>query len=178
MSTAEVAPKHYVAGYVVLSFFISAIGSCSTLELLQRRTAGRGLYNWYLLVGSAVTMGGIGISQSFPLRIHEASPEPGTDFRSYLEHALCLQPHMSSEPNMSNTISAHLQIGNRATVLYDGEPELQLAYSPEYTALSFFVPIFVLLGAYSLAGTGDDGSKLRVIFGGVFAGSRFVGINH
>ena len=80
-------------------------------------------------------------------------------------------PHLNLELDVSN---ASLQVGNRATLLYDGEPELQLAYSPVFTVISFFVPIFVLLGAYSLAGTGEDGSKIRVISGGVFAGSRFV----
>jgi hypothetical protein len=61
MSAAQVAPRHYDAGYVALSYFVSLIGSLSTLQLLQLRTSGRGLYNWYLLFGSSVTMGGIGM---------------------------------------------------------------------------------------------------------------------
>ncbi|KAJ9497476.1 hypothetical protein H2202_006900 [Exophiala xenobiotica] len=66
----------YDAGYVVLSFFTSLIGCLTTIELIQRRTSKRGAYNWYapvisrsnkadrnrfLLVASAITMGGIGI---------------------------------------------------------------------------------------------------------------------
>lgn len=62
MTAAEVAPRSYDAGYVALSYFISLVGSLSTLQLLQLRTSGRGLYNWYLLFGSSVTMGGIGQS--------------------------------------------------------------------------------------------------------------------
>ena len=60
MNAAEFAPRHLDAGYVALSYFVSLIGSLSTLEILQLRTSARGLYNWYLLFGSSVTMGGIG----------------------------------------------------------------------------------------------------------------------
>ncbi|KAJ5558671.1 hypothetical protein N7461_002643 [Penicillium sp. DV-2018c] len=51
----------YLAGYIVLSYVISAMGCATTLELLHRRTSRSGLYNWYLLVTSSITMGGIGI---------------------------------------------------------------------------------------------------------------------
>jgi NO-binding membrane sensor protein with MHYT domain len=54
------APRNYSPGYIALSWSVSLVGSLSTLELLHLRTSGRGLYNWYLLVGSSVTMGGIG----------------------------------------------------------------------------------------------------------------------
>jgi len=40
------APQRFVPGYIVLSYFVSFLGSLSTLELLQRRTSQRGLYNW------------------------------------------------------------------------------------------------------------------------------------
>ncbi|CUS14729.1 unnamed protein product [Tuber aestivum] len=55
------APQRFAAGYIILSYFVSFLGSLSTLELLQRRTSHRGLYNWYLLLGSSVTMGGVAI---------------------------------------------------------------------------------------------------------------------
>ncbi|PGH05616.1 hypothetical protein AJ80_08308 [Polytolypa hystricis UAMH7299] len=51
----------YNPGLIVLSYFVSFIGCVTTLELLHRRTARFGLYNWYLLVTSAISMGGIGI---------------------------------------------------------------------------------------------------------------------
>lgn len=54
------APRHVQVGYLILSFVIGYIGSLSTLELLQLRTSTRGAYNWFLLAGSSVTMGGIG----------------------------------------------------------------------------------------------------------------------
>ena len=50
---------------------------------------------------------------------------------------------------------------------------MQLSYNSMFTVLSFFVPVLVLLGAYSLAGSGgDEVRKLRVVVGGSFAGSR------
>ncbi|KAG0633380.1 hypothetical protein HOY80DRAFT_630626 [Tuber brumale] len=55
------APQRFAAGYIILSYFVSFLGSLSTLELLQRRTSQRGLHNWYLLLGSSVTMGGVAI---------------------------------------------------------------------------------------------------------------------
>lgn len=37
----------YLGGYIFLSYVISAMGCATTLELLHRRTAMAGLYNWY-----------------------------------------------------------------------------------------------------------------------------------
>ncbi|GFF38046.1 MHYT domain signalling protein, putative [Aspergillus lentulus] len=51
----------YLAGYIFLSYVVSTMGCATTLELLHRRTSKSGLYNWYLLFTSSVTMGGIGI---------------------------------------------------------------------------------------------------------------------
>jgi NO-binding membrane sensor protein with MHYT domain len=42
----RVVPKDFSPGYVVLSYIISYIGAWTTLELINRRTAGKGLYNW------------------------------------------------------------------------------------------------------------------------------------
>ncbi|CAG8909287.1 unnamed protein product [Penicillium egyptiacum] len=64
MSTTDHEPLvrvRYLAGYIILSYVISAMGCTTTLELLHRRTSRSGLYNWYLLLTSSITMGGIGI---------------------------------------------------------------------------------------------------------------------
>lgn len=37
----------YLGGYIFLSYVISTMGCATTLELLHRRTAMAGLYNWY-----------------------------------------------------------------------------------------------------------------------------------
>lgn len=36
----------YAGWHIVLSFFTSLVGCVTTLELLQRRTSTKGLYNW------------------------------------------------------------------------------------------------------------------------------------
>ncbi|RDW60762.1 hypothetical protein BP6252_12145 [Coleophoma cylindrospora] len=57
----KIVPKSFNAGYVVLSYVVSYIGAWTTLELIHRRTAMRGYYNWFLLAGSSISMGGIAI---------------------------------------------------------------------------------------------------------------------
>lgn len=42
----QIVPRAFSAGYVVLSYLVSYVGAWTTLELINRRTAGRGLYNW------------------------------------------------------------------------------------------------------------------------------------
>ncbi len=44
----QLVPRSFTPGYVILSFIVSYVGAWTTLELLHRRTAGRGLYNWYV----------------------------------------------------------------------------------------------------------------------------------
>ena len=44
----EIVPRSFMPGYIVLSYIVSYIGALTTLELLHKRTAGRGLYNWYV----------------------------------------------------------------------------------------------------------------------------------
>lgn len=46
----RIVPREFTPGFVVLSYFISFIGAWTTLELLHRRTAGKGLYNWCVLI--------------------------------------------------------------------------------------------------------------------------------
>ena len=40
-------PRSLAPGYVIASFFISYIGAWTTLELLNRRSANKGWYNWF-----------------------------------------------------------------------------------------------------------------------------------
>ncbi|KAK8102551.1 hypothetical protein PG984_015697 [Apiospora sp. TS-2023a] len=58
-------PVTFDPGFVVLSFVVSLIGAGCTLELINRRTSLNGLFNHItpslLLVGAAVSMGGIAI---------------------------------------------------------------------------------------------------------------------
>lgn len=43
----HIVPRGFSPGFVVLSYLVSFVGAWTTLELINRRTAGRGLYNWY-----------------------------------------------------------------------------------------------------------------------------------
>ncbi|KAK4225311.1 hypothetical protein QBC38DRAFT_268225 [Podospora fimiseda] len=57
----RIVPIRFNHGIIVLSYFISLVGAMSTLELINRRTSRKGYSNNLLLLGAAVTMGGVSI---------------------------------------------------------------------------------------------------------------------
>lgn len=57
----HVITRGHDPGFVVLSFFISYIGALTTLELINKRTSQRGLYNWFFLLVASLSMGGVAI---------------------------------------------------------------------------------------------------------------------
>jgi NO-binding membrane sensor protein with MHYT domain len=69
-------------------------------------------------------------------------------------------------------------IGNRAIVLGGGVHNLQIAYNAGYTALSFFVPIVVLLAAFTAVGSNESVSWIRIVFGGSLAGLAICGMHY
>jgi NO-binding membrane sensor protein with MHYT domain len=69
-------------------------------------------------------------------------------------------------------------IGNRAIVLGGGPAVLQISYNPGFTALSFFVPIIVLLVAFTAMGSHDRVSIFRVVVGGGLAGLAICGMHY
>ncbi|KAL5600917.1 uncharacterized protein BROUX77_005166 [Berkeleyomyces rouxiae] len=69
-------------------------------------------------------------------------------------------------------------VGNRAIQLLNGESDLQIAYSSGFTALSFFVPVIVLLPAFIAAGSNTRVSWWRVIIGGSMAGAAVCGMHY
>ncbi|KAI5923825.1 FAD dependent oxidoreductase-domain-containing protein [Camillea tinctor] len=69
-------------------------------------------------------------------------------------------------------------IGNRAIVLAHDESELQVAYSGGFTALSFFIPIFVLLAAFLATGANNDIPWWRISGGGFLAGVAICGMHY
>ncbi|KAK7946869.1 Mhyt domain signaling [Apiospora aurea] len=133
--TGHDVPVKFDPGFVVLSFLVSLIGAGCTLELINRRTSLKGLFNHLLLVGAAVSMGGIAIW------------------------------------------SMHY-IGNRAIIILNGEPELQIVYSSGITAASFFLPIFVLLLAFIAVGSNDDVPWWRVGLSGSLSGGATCGMHY
>lgn len=72
----------YHALYIVLSYFVSIVGSLTTLELLHRRTSSHGCYNWLvalpsnldLVLGDSNHLHVQGICSLRPLRQWELSP--------------------------------------------------------------------------------------------------------
>jgi len=75
-----------------------------------------------------------------------------------------------------NALLQHF-VGNRAIELAGGQAELQIAYAGSFTALSFFVPVIVLLAAFVAIGTNNKISWWRVIVGGGLAGSAIAGMH-
>ncbi|AEO67430.1 uncharacterized protein THITE_2144801 [Thermothielavioides terrestris NRRL 8126] len=73
-------------------------------------------------------------------------------------------------------------IGNRATIMLDGEPELQISYSAGFTVASFFLPIIVLLVAFFVVtGTTTSRSKIswwRVGVWGLLSGGAISGMHY
>lgn len=69
-------------------------------------------------------------------------------------------------------------LGNRAIVLAGGSDDLQVAYNPAFTAVSFFVPIVVLLAAFITLGSNEKVSWLRVGLGGALAGLSICGMHY
>ncbi|KAH8685526.1 hypothetical protein BGZ60DRAFT_522818 [Tricladium varicosporioides] len=69
-------------------------------------------------------------------------------------------------------------VGNRAIILGDGNPQIQIAYSPGYTALSFFVSVSVLFAAFCTVGSNERMSLARVSLGGTLAGLGFLGMHY
>lgn len=138
---------------MTLSYVVSLIGAAATLELINRRTAPKGKFNHLLLIGAAVTMGGISI---------------------WCMVSLVFVPF----PRNVHTNRYKHYIGNRAIDMAGGEIELQIAYSSGFTALSFFVPILVLLAAFIAIGTSNEVSWYRVAAGGTLAGGAICGMHY
>ncbi|KPM35267.1 hypothetical protein AK830_g11294 [Neonectria ditissima] len=175
----NIVPQDYNAGFVALSYLVSLVGAASTLELINRRTGSRGLFNQYaslafeipdalfevaanpgislLLVSSAITMGGIAI---------------------WCMVSKTRTAFLFSFASRSGTHQLQHFIGNRAIDLADGQSQMQVAYSSGFTAVSFFVPILVLLAAFVAIGTNNKVSWWRVCVGGVLCGSAVCGMHY
>ena len=69
-------------------------------------------------------------------------------------------------------------IGNRATVLADGIKQRQIVYSAGFTALSFFLPILVLLLAFYFLGITERANRLYVILAGILTGTAVCGMHY
>jgi NO-binding membrane sensor protein with MHYT domain len=69
-------------------------------------------------------------------------------------------------------------IANRAIVLNNGDPDHQISYSPGFTALSFFLPIIVLLMAFHFLASTGNAKSLYLVLGGVLTGTAVCGMHY
>lgn len=69
-------------------------------------------------------------------------------------------------------------IGNRAIVLGDGKPQLQIVYSAGFTVISFFMPVAVLFLAFAAVGSNVTMNTTRVVSGGALTGFAVCGMHY
>jgi NO-binding membrane sensor protein with MHYT domain len=58
-------------------------------------------------------------------------------------------------------------IGNRAIVMAEGQPDMQIVYNTSFTSVSFFLPIVVLSAAFYLLSATDRINRYYIAFAGV-----------
>ncbi|KAI1480540.1 hypothetical protein F4774DRAFT_424800 [Daldinia eschscholtzii] len=69
-------------------------------------------------------------------------------------------------------------VGNYAIILGNGEPELRIDYANRFSALSFFLPVIVILAAFVAIGARYKVSGWRICCGGVLAGGGICGMHY
>lgn len=117
----DVVSYHYNPLIVVASCVVALIGSATTVELLHRKRGTRQTWiNWY---------GALLRSTSNQRRLNQLA----------IAVALGLV-----------AIWCMHYVGNRAIIMGDGSPMMQLNYSASFTALSALLPIVCLLIAFTL----------------------------
>ena len=69
-------------------------------------------------------------------------------------------------------------IGNRAIIMGRGERNIQIKYSPGFTAGSFFLPVCVVGIAFYLFSVSEKVSILGTLIGGLLVGSAVCGMHY
>ncbi|KAI9928340.1 hypothetical protein MW887_002378 [Aspergillus wentii] len=69
-------------------------------------------------------------------------------------------------------------IGNRAVILGDGDPHIQIYYSMAFTGISFALPVCVLLIAFYAVGVEEKAGYIRILMGGILTGSAVCGMHY
>ncbi|KIW33902.1 uncharacterized protein PV07_00717 [Cladophialophora immunda] len=69
-------------------------------------------------------------------------------------------------------------VGNRAIVLQNGDPQRQILYNPGFTAISFFMPILVLLFAFYTLGMPTRARQLHVAIAACLTGAAVCAMHY
>ena len=69
-------------------------------------------------------------------------------------------------------------IGNRAIQMGNGEPELQIGYSPGFTAASFFLPICVVAFSFYFFSVVENVNVVTTLLAGWFTGAAVCGMHY
>ena len=69
-------------------------------------------------------------------------------------------------------------VGNLAVILDGGDEASQIRYSSRFTAVSFFLPIVVLLGAFYLLGVTERAGRYYITLSGFWAGTAICGMHY
>ncbi|OAL28595.1 hypothetical protein AYO22_02789 [Fonsecaea multimorphosa] len=69
-------------------------------------------------------------------------------------------------------------VGNRAIVLQNGDPQRQILYNSGFTAISFFMPILVLLFAFYALGMPTRARQLHVAIAACLTGAAVCGMHY
>jgi len=76
-------------------------------------------------------------------------------------------------------VITHLsQAGNRAIILEHGDPQRQILYNPGFTALSFFIPIIVLVFAFYTLAVIDRARQLHLAIAACLTGAAVCGMHY
>ena len=81
-------------------------------------------------------------------------------------------------PRHRSCLDVNTMIGNRAVVLEYGAPARQMLYNPGYTALSFFMPILVLVLAFYTLGVTKRARQLHVAIASCLTGAAVCGMHY
>ena len=153
-SVDEIVPHSYAPGFIVLSYLVSITGCWTTLELIHRKTSSRGYYNWCV---------------SFHGNFHLTTTS-----------LIVCRYLLIAAAVVMGAVSVWCMhfIGNVATIMDQGQADMQIQYSPGFTVGSIFLPIFGLLVAFYSFSVSESVRISGIILGGFLTGAAICGMHY
>lgn len=155
-------PFHFSSGIIVASFFVSLIGSVTTVELLHRKREGKGWTVWY--------------DRLLPLL--DLGPRPGLSLTVIFDRLQHLAISVSF--GLVAIWCMHF-VGNRAITMGNGDLSIQLYYNSGFTALSVFLPIVFLLFGFTTVELRQPSQRWfwpSLVLAGMIAGLAITGMHY